>query len=331
MNRSAAKNILITGGAGFVGLHLARFLLGVESKAMITLVDNFSRGKKDDELGDVLKNHRIKFIQADLTNAAVLEKLGGTFDYVYHLAAINGTKFFYEIPHEVLRVNTLSLLNVLEWFCKGPHGKLVFSSSSETYAGSVNLGIAKVPTPEDVPLSVVDLKNPRWSYGGSKIIGELFCLNYGRIYKKPISIVRFHNFYGPRMGFEHVIPEFCKRIVDGEDPFIIKGGDQTRSFCYILDGVRGLHLAMAAQKADNEIINLGNDKEEIKIEALAKLLFEISGRKPKIKIEAEPKGSIARRCPDLKKARSLLGYEPQVLLREGLEKTWQWYREFFTN
>lgn len=331
MNQSViVKNILITGGTGFVGWHLVRFLRSALPQARITIIDNFFRGKRDSDLETVLKDHFVKCIEADLTHINSLEQLTGKFEYVFHLAAINGTRFFYEMPHEVLRVNILSLINVLDWFCKQNYGKLVFSSSGETYAGSVALGIAKVPTPENIPLTVIDPHNPRWSYGGSKIIGELLCLNYARIYKRPITVVRFHNFYGPRMGFEHVIPEFCKRLFDGNDPFIIKGGKETRAFCFIEDGIRGLYLAMKTDAANNEIINLGNDTEEITIVDMAQFLFKIVGKKPRIQFEDAPSGSVPRRCPDLHKARMILQYEPRVVLTEGLAKTWDWYNRYFS-
>lgn len=324
-----AKNILITGGTGFVGLHLTRYLLKEEPLAEIVIVDNLFRGKRDSDLEAVLKNPRIRLIEADLTDKSAFKKINRHFDQVYHLAAINGTKFFYEIPHEVLRVNIESLLNILAWFCKGDHGKLIFSSSGETYAGSIQVGIAKIPTPETVPLTIIDPQNPRWSYGGSKIIGELLCLNYARMYKKQIAVVRFHNFYGPRMGFEHVIPEFCKRIIKGKNPFTINGGKETRAFCFIEDGVRALYLAMQSENSSGEIINLGNDKEEISIQELAKLLFKVTGKNPDIKLENAPEGSVMRRCPDISKARKLLRYEPKIKLEDGLRQTWEWYSKFW--
>jgi nucleoside-diphosphate-sugar epimerase len=189
---------LITGGAGVVGLPLAKHLY--EQGHEITIADNLSKGGlQDEELKDFLK--KIKFANVDLTNPKEFSKLDNDYDYVYHLAAINGTKYFYEIPHEVLRVNTLSAINILEWFRNTECGKILFTSSNEAYASTINKLGGPIPTPEDIMLSVEDIKNPRWSYGGSKIIGELFFMNYAKSFDFNMSIVRYHNSYGPRMGF----------------------------------------------------------------------------------------------------------------------------------
>jgi len=319
--------ILITGGTGFIGLHLAKSLLAQGKKVVIA--DNQFRGKVDEETKEVLDNKNVEYLQLDLTKPADVEKLGEGYDHVYHFAAINGTKHFYDIPHEVLRVNTLTCLNILEWFKEGKGKKILFSSSSETYAGSINKGIAEVPTKEDVALCIEDTQNPRWSYGGSKIAGELLFINYARQYKFPMSIVRFHNIYGERMGFEHVMPEFSKRIVEGEFPLKIYGGTETRAFCYIGDTIKAVQMVMESDKTNGETINIGNDKEEISIQDLGKKMLKIAGKEPAIEILEAPKGSAKRRCPDITKIRELVGFEPEVSLDEGTKKLFAWYKNHF--
>jgi nucleoside-diphosphate-sugar epimerase len=327
---AASKNkILITGAAGFVGYHLAQHLLH-ETTADLVLVDNLQKGKRDEDFKTLLKNPRATFMKLDLTKPSSFKKLGSGYDHVYHLAAINGTKHFYEIPHEVLRINVLSLIYMLEWFReKNSEGKFCFTSSNEAYAGALSaFGKLPLPTPENVPLVIEDTYNPRWSYGGSKLIGEQFVIDYSRAYKLRALIVRPHNFYGPRAGFDHVIPEFIERVRDGVDPFPIFGADNTRSFCYIEDAVRAMRLLMESKKTDvvpAETVHIGETKE-VSIEELARLVFAAHGSTPKkVIIKKAPKGSVLRRSPNVRKLKRLTGWTTRMTLDEGIGRTYEWY------
>src|SRR3989344_2102346 len=242
------KKILITGGAGFIGYHLSlRLLEAYGEDAELVLVDNLQRGKMDEDMKRLLRDPRVKFVSLDLTDQAAYPKLGNGYAHVYHLAAVNGTKWFYEMPHETLRINTLTLVYMLEWFRKeNKEGKFCFTSSNEAYAGGLNaFGILPIPTPEKVPLVIDDTYNPRWSYASTKLIGELFVINYAKMHNFRALIVRPHNFYGPRAGYKgHVIPDFCERIAARVDPYPIFGADDTRTFCYIDDAVRAIAMLM---------------------------------------------------------------------------------------
>ncbi len=323
--------ILITGGAGFIGYFLAQHLLreygqGVE----LVLVDNFQRGKMDEGLRSLLENPQIKFLNLDLTDPEVYKNLNNGYDHVYHLAAINGTKNFYEMPQETLRINTLSLIYILEWFRKkNPQGKLCFTSSNEAYAGALNaFGKLPIPTPENVPLVIEDTYNPRWSYAGTKLIGELFLINYAKIYNFRALIVRPHNFYGPRAGYDHVIPEFALRIHKRVDPFPIFGADDTRTFCYIEDAVRAMQLLMDSPQTDNrpiETVHIG-DFQEVTMRELAEKMFSAAGWRPKaLDIKNSPPGSVKRRKADITRLQSLTAWKPQISLEEGLRRTYDWY------
>ena len=138
------------------------------------------------------------------------------------------------------------------------------------------------------------------------------------------SIVRPHNFFGPRMGFEHVIPQFVDRIIKKETPFKIYGGDETRSFCYIDNVIKSLVMIQESDKTNGETYHVGNDKEEITIMDLAKMLFEIAGKEPNFEILPAPEGSVKRRCPNIDKLRGL-GYDVIYPTKEGLERTYNWY------
>jgi len=317
--------VLITGGAGFIGFHLAKHL--ADEAAEVTVCDNLFRGQMDKDFTALIRRNNVNFINIDLTERKELDKLGRDYDVTYHLAAINGTKYFYEVPEKVLQVNILSLINILDWFTNASCKKIVWTSSSETYAGTMSITELPVPTPEEVPLTITDVFNPRFSYAGSKIAGELLAINYSRAYGLNVSIVRPHNIYGPRMGYEHVIPQFIRRIIDREDPFKVYGGMQSRAFCYIDDFVRGVELLgkLFENSGQPKIVNIGNDKEEIIILDLARRLFDLSDFHPELDISPAPEGSVDRRCPDIFQARTILGYEPKIDLDTGLRKTYDWY------
>lgn len=315
--------VLITGGAGFIGYHLSKYL--AEEGHNLLLTDNLFRGELDEDFKRLISEKNIKFLNIDLTKRNEFKKIDKDFDFVYHLAAINGTRYFYEMPHEVLRVNLITLINLLEWIKDTTCRRLIWTSSSEVYAEAAReLGIP-IPTPEDIMLVVNNIKNPRISYAVSKIAGEVLVANYSKIYNLNANIIRPHNIYGPRMGYSHVIPEFIQRIFKNEKPFRIYGGDQTRSFCYIDDFIRGITLIAKLSKP-NETYNIGNDKEEITIRELASIIFDLSGFHPKIEILPAPEGSVQRRCPNIAKARSI-GYEPMIGLRKGLTETVNWYKK----
>lgn len=319
------SKVLVTGGAGFIGFNLSRHLANQGYK--VTICDNLFRGKMDNELKNLLELDNVTYINCDLTNPNDFDKLDTNYDYVYHLAAINGTKNFYEMPQKVLRVNVLSSINLLDWYTQTKCKKILFTSSSETYAGTMRTFGVSIPTPENVPLCIDDVLNPRWSYGGSKIMGELLFLNYSKMNNFDMSIIRYHNIYGGRMGYDHVIPEFIVRLLKKEDPFKIFGSEETRAFCYIDDAIKATQLVMENTNTNHEIINIGNDTEEISIMELAKKLYYITNNYPNLELMPAPSGSVQRRCPDLTKIKKLTGYKPIIDLNNGLKKTFEWYTE----
>ncbi len=325
---SSKPKVLITGGAGFIGFHLARELH--QQGYPVTIADNLSRGKMDAELQELISTG-VVFKKIDFTNKEELAQLDNDYEHVYHLAAVNGTRFFYEIPHIVLKVDILAVINVLDWFLTlsgdKKKKKIIFASTSETYAAAASFVNLPYPTPETVPLAIDDPYNLRWSYGASKMLGELFFISYWKKMGVQMSIVRYANIYGPRMGYEHVIPEFMVRILQKEDPFPIHGGENTRTFCYVTDAVRASQLIMESPKTDGEIINIGTDQGELPMTELAEKLFALTGYHPvSVAVHPAPKGSILRRCPDVSKLHSLTGFSASVSLDAGLQLVWDWYR-----
>ncbi|MDO8562019.1 MAG: SDR family NAD(P)-dependent oxidoreductase [bacterium] len=314
---------LITGAAGFIGYHLAR-RLAAEGYA-VTLVDNFALGKADDTFQTLCKEKNVTFIKTDLTDSKAWEQFQ-TFDYVYHLAAINSTKLFYDIPHEILRTALLMNLNAVEWFRQhNAKGKILFTSSNEAYSGALEaFGQLPLPTPEDVPLVIADPHNPRWSYAGTKLIGEQLFIHYAKAYNFRMSIVRPHNFYGPRSG-HHVIPDVLERIRERTDPFHVFGADETRSFCYIDDAVEAIQTVMESQKTDGGTYHIGSTVET-RIGDLVEEIFKLSDWRPKkLEIKASPAGSVKRRLPDVSKIKRDTGWEATTALTAGLQKTIEYY------
>lgn len=318
--------VLITGGSGFIGYHLANHLLdrGYE----VVLTDNFFRGRNDADFEMLLKRAGVSFVEADLTKRTEWDKLGGGYEHVYHLAAVNGTGLFYDIPHEVLRINIESMFNAAEWMRdinKG--GKLLFTSSNELYAGArESFDSLPIPTPENVPAVIPDIQNPRWTYASSKLIGEQICIHYANAYNFRMVIVRPHNFYGPRAGYNHVIPQLIERIEKKADPFPIYGLEDKRSFCYIDDAVRAMRLVMESPRTDGGTYHIGSE-EERKIMNVAEVLFNTMQFIPKQVIKHQsPAGSVKRRLPDIAKLKRDIDWEHETTFEEGIKKTIDWYQ-----
>jgi len=323
------KKILITGGAGFVGYHLSKRL--TEQNQEVVIADDFFKGRMDSDLKKLIKENGVKSIKLDLTKKSSWDEVGSGYDYIYHLAGVNGTKLFYEIPEEVLRIGIESTLYALEWFRtknNKKNSKILYTSSNEAYAGALeSFGQLPIPTPENVPLVIPDTYNPRWSYAGQKLISELFFIHYSKAYNFRMSIVRPHNFYGPRAGYHHVIPEMIERIEKKTNPFPIFGTDDTRSFCFIDDAVEALQMVMESEKTDSGTYHIGTCVETVIKDLVEKIFLLMDWHPEKIDIKNSPRGSVKRRLPDVSKIKKDTGWEAKISLEEGLKKTVSWYLE----
>jgi UDP-glucuronate decarboxylase len=318
--------ILVLGGAGFIGGHLAA-RLAAEGHAL-TLVDDLSRGRHDAAIEALVARPNVSLMQADLTKAGALDALPREWEQVYMLAAVVGVRNVETDPARVVRVNTLSLLHLLDWM-PGRGEVLFFASTSETYAWGVAAGHVPVPTPESVPLGVPDVAAPRFAYAASKMLGEAAVIHTARARGLRAVIGRFHNVYGPRMGTDHVIPELSLRALRREDPFRVFGPEQRRAFCHVSDAVEAMTRLLAAEAAWGQVVNIGNDAEETPIADLVALVLRTARFAPTVEARPAPAGSVARRCPDIERLRALTGFAPKVGLEAGVAETFDWYRQWW--
>ena len=303
------KKILVTGGSGFIGSAITKYLVSCGHK--VTVFDNNSRGRIRR-----LKNikNKINFYKGDIRDFKKLNSIPGKFDCVVHLAYVNGTKHFYKKPFEILDIAVGGLLNVLK-ICKAKNvNSFYLASSSEVYQNPY-----KFPTDEKEMLKIPDIHNPRYSYGGGKILTELVGLHYGKKFFKKLIIFRPHNVYGADMGQEHVIPELIKKIrkLKSNNKLVIQGsGNETRSFIHIDDFVRALRILIKKGKHLN-IYNIGTN-EEVRIKYVAKTLLKILKKDNLIKTSKLKQGGTIRRCPDISKIKKF-GFKPKIDLIKGLK------------
>ena len=312
---------LVTGASGFIGSALVPALLS--SGHEVRALDNESRGSRH-RLSDL--ESQIDWVHADVRDASTVARAVQGMDAVCHLAAINGTEFFYTKPELVLEVAVKGIMNVIDACIEHGVGELFLASSSEVYQTP-----NRIPTDEKVALSIPDPLNPRYSYGGGKIISELLTLNYGRKKFRRAVIFRPHNVYSPDMGWEHVIPQLTLRLHElcnqtgGPVVLPIEGtGEETRAFVFIDDLVAGL-LTVIEKGEHLGVYNIGTE-EERSIKQVAEEIGRYFGREVRIAPGKLKPGGTLRRCPEIKRLRAL-GYAPRVSLREGLAATIPWYVE----
>ena len=324
------KKCLVIGGAGFIGMNIVKEL-AEKGNYNITIGDNFSRGKKDEYLNSIIKKNNIKVVSADFTDSSSFKELESDYDYVYMLASVVGVEYTQKIPNELIRINTALIFNTLEWIKHTDCKKLLFTSTSECYAGTIEAFNYEIPTSEDVPLCIDDITHPRFTYAVTKMLGESGFMNYSKIYGFECTIVRYHNVFGPRMGFKHVIPQVIQRFLKEEDPFKVFGHNQTRSFNFIDDAVSGTIGAMESKNTNGEIFHIGDMNSEITIEELVHFIGDLMNYKGTYERQESHSGSVSRRCPNTQKAERVFGYKPLVNWKDGVSKTVNWYIDYINS
>jgi UDP-glucose 4-epimerase len=304
------RNPVVTGGAGFIGSNLVKRLSDLEEVETIYCLD-LPNSPRFNELRVLPK---VKIIESDLNEIKSLDSLPADPSVIFALAALNGTSRFYTNPWMVLKGSLLPTLNVIEKYKTSV--PIVYSSSSEVYASTVEHFSGLVPTPETISPSLSNIHNPRWSYAGAKMMGEI-AMNAAAVeYGLCGSIVRYHNVYGPNMGLDHFIPDFIARAKNNIRE--ITGADNTRSFIYISDAIEGTIAAARMATTEVPIYHLGTS-DELTIKDAAVKILELMGQPTEdLKILNAPEGSVARRCPDISKAKRELGWTPKVSFEAGI-------------
>jgi len=313
---------VVTGGAGFIGSYLMEELIG--RGVSVTVWDNLFRGRLENIQNLLYGENR--FIQIDMARHENIDRMARLLleerpELIFHYAAINGTQYFYDIPSQVLEVNTAAVYHLMaalrevkrtapDYRCR-----IIYASSSETYGEPFSL-----PSKE-TDVTYVNIEHIRDSYAAAKLAGEFYVKLFARELKLDYVILRLFNVYGPRMvgtKYGQVIPEFIQRLSDGEYPLNIYGsGEHMRSFCYVTDNVR-MTADAALMETPNGVYNIGNSYE-ISIRYLAELIMKKMGMEPSFKFLPEREGDHKRRCPDTTKLHSIIGMQEYIELEEGVD------------
>ena len=308
----------ITGGAGFIGSHLAEALLAAGHK--VTVLDNLSTGAMEN-IEHLKQAPGFRYVIDSVTNEPVLAELIDAADVVFHLAAAVGVKLIVEAPVHTIETNVHGTEVVLKHANKKKK-LVVIASTSEVYGKST-----AVPFREDADLVMGPTPKHRWAYACSKAIDEFLALAYWKERKLPVIIVRFFNTVGPRQTGRYgmVIPNFVRQGLAGQPITVHGDGTQTRSFCYVGDIVEALQRLVAEPRAIGEVFNVGNDQEITILELAERVRDLTGGRSEIVKIpydQAYEAGfeDMPRRVPDLAKIGHLVGYKPEVGLDEILAR-----------
>ncbi len=322
------KRVLVLGGGGFIGRNIVQYLID-RGDCLVTAGDVSEGSNWSKILSDVKKSSLFKVIIDDFTEPRAFERLKENFDEVYLLAAVVGVNRTLTVPEDVIRINTKLTMNTLDWISRSPVKRVLFASSSENYAGTSDLFNIAIPTDELVPLCIEDIKHPRWTYAITKMHGESAFIHSAKAYNYECVIIRYQNIIGPDMGFGHAIPHIVERFIKSKkNPFKIYGHNQTRAFCYVTDAVQGTVNAMECENSAGEIYHIGNT-EEINMESLTTYIGDLLGYGGEYESARSYPGSVARRCPNIQKARTELDYKPLYHWKDSVRLTVNWYKNFF--
>ena len=311
------KNILLTGGVGFIGSHLFEKL--INNSNYVLILDNFSSSETEKNLLTITKNYEIKkdydLIRGDLADNSILNNITSDFDIIFHLAAIPGVRISIQNASKVTKNNILSTVNVFEKALKSEVEKVVVASSSSVYGNPIY-----TPVDEDHP------KSPISPYAVSKLCCEMYANYYFREYNLPITSLRFYTVYGPRGRTDMAIRIFFSKMLKNDQIKIFGDGSQIRDFTYISDIVDGLILASEVKQASGEIFNLGCSNP-IQLNQLIEKMYKIADRPQNIQYLEKQKGDVKITSSKIDKARKILGFDPKVNIDEGLKKTYEWQKE----
>jgi nucleoside-diphosphate-sugar epimerase len=305
---------LVTGGAGFIGSHIAGEL--VRKGHSVRVVDNFSTGKREN-ISSFLDE--IELVEADIREFKACREVVEGMDFVLHQAALTSVPFSIEDPLLTNEVNITGTLNLLLASRDAKVRRLVFASSASVYGDDSRL--PKTEKMEGFPIS---------PYALSKRVGEMYCQLFSQLYGLSTVCLRYFNIFGPRQDpfsqYASVIPSFIGNMLKEEKPSVFGDGEQSRDFLYVSNVVEANILASRASEVSGEVFNIAGG-EKTTVNSLVKELNELLGKEIKPAYDDPRSGDIKHSYADISKARKMLKYEPAVSFSEGLRETVRWYRE----
>jgi len=310
------KNVLVTGGAGFIGSYLCDVLVKLD--ASVTCLDDFSTGLIEN-IDHLFKRRNFKLIKQDVAELRGEEE----YDYILHFASRASPEDYQLHPAETLLANSIGSYRMLE-LARKHKSRILFASSSEVYGNT-----KVIPTPETY-WGNVNPVGPRSCYDEGKRFAEALFMAYYREYGVDVRIVRIHNTYGPRLradgNYARALSRFIMQALNGANITVYGDGTQTRSFCYITDTILGILLALSNNRSKGQVFNIGSSDERTILQ-LAGIVKQIVGSRSQIVFESLPPDDPERRCPDISKAAQVLEWSPQVALEKGLPRTIDWFRK----
>lgn len=309
--------ILVTGGAGFIGSHLCRYLL--QRGDRVTCLDNFFTGKSMN-INSLKKDSNFKIVPHDITNPINIKR---HFDRIYNLACPASPVYYQFDPIETIKANTTGIINILE-FARLNGARILQASTSEVYGDPL-----EHPQKESYKGNVNTL-GIRACYDEGKRVAETLFMDYHRTYNLPIRIARIFNTYGPSMDKNdgRVVSNFIVQALENKPITIYGTGEQTRSFCYVSDLVEGLYKLMESEVIGP--VNLGNPGEFTMLE-LAKRIIKLTESKSKVEYRELPLDDPCKRKPDITLAERDLKWKPKIQLEEGLKKTLNYFKWLMKN
>ena len=323
MNSKSNQRIIILGAAGFIGYHLSKSIQKLSNINLI-LVDNFVRSARDSDFNSLTLCENVKFVGIDLSIQDSYSNLFQQGDIVVNCVAFNGTNNFYKYPVDVVRHSAITAIYAAEYAAKAAVSKYLYFGSAESYAGGINLGLAKIPTAENVPLIIDNPRNVRWSYAASKTMGEIATVANLNQYGLNAKIFRVHNIYGPRMGFDHVVPDLVRNFISGK--FEVHGINESRAFMYIDDLVFVVTRFIFDDEPDDNLIYHIGSTQETKIRDLADLILETLEIKRTVIPGPNLEGSVLRRIPDTTLLKKRFAFR-ETDLKDGIRNYVDWFRK----
>ena len=329
LQRLCGRTLLLTGACGFLGAYvldvLAQWNLTQERPCRILAMDNFLVGLPE-RIEHLRERRDIRFLAQDLVQPLALDE---PVHAIFHAAGVASPTFYRRYPLETIDVNVGGTRQLLELCRTQPVEWMLHLSTSEIYGD---------PTPDAIPTredyrGLVSCTGPRACYDESKRLSETLCALYHQLHGVPVRVGRPFNVYGPgqRIDDRRIVPDLMQAALRGEPLVLLSDGRATRSFCYLRDAAWAM-LMILLEGRPGEAYNLGNDREEVSMLRVAETLREVAGLPDPVQYRRSEDAHYLtdnpqRRCPDLARLRALGPFDPQVLLREGLDRTWRSYRE----